>query len=216
MGQSLELPSELQYIWTFFKECYSARLHNPIQCTEGVWCRNGGGAVDWGGDPPGTGRRAEQRVQYRSPPLSLPASRQTFKSGLRYYNKEGPPCRNNAKHFNPQIKPSVSCKDKKTNWDFFQKYLGRSDAHFNGLWVTSSVALTCLHPDCCGKQTFETVQRETDLLNCGMYISKLWHDIDFSISAVNVQSLKFLHCSSFLQTGPSVEMINHIIKTIPS
>ena len=54
--------------------------------------------MDWGGWAPmaPTGRRAEQRVQY---PLSLPASRQTFKSGLRYYNKEGL-CRNNAEHFN--------------------------------------------------------------------------------------------------------------------
>ena len=34
---------------------------------------------------------------------------------------------------------------------------------------------------------------------CG---AKLWRDIDISISAVNVQSLKFLHCSTFLQTSP--------------
>ena len=69
-----------------------------------------GGLVLVGGSGIGLGRRGYPAPTRRAaggrnkefntgehPSLPLPASRQTFKSGLRYYNKEGLR-RNNAKH----------------------------------------------------------------------------------------------------------------------
>ena len=114
MGQFLELLLVIRYICTSFIECFFQ--HGCItqsSALRGGWCRYGGrGSVDWGGWAPTapTGRRAEQRVQY---PLSLPASRQTFKSGLRYYNKEGL-CRNNAEHFN--LKSNKVSAAKPAGW----------------------------------------------------------------------------------------------------